>query len=203
MKHSLSCLICFFLLSGYHIKKLLLASDILHFSVFGYRMQHSISCLIVRNRTNWSDRKGYAEKWSACICTSLGFWVACGDSIKKENNMGDNLLSAWSILVKFSIFQRPQRHANSNNGDRRRRSFSFGYIYGDFLRNGRVFRLVLQRTTRLSIQTFQLTCVVLSRKVAGFLGLNGNSTKMLSFTKKHMQIAPFCINRSKVLAILS
>ena len=94
-------------------------------------------------------------------------------------------------------------HANSNNGDRRRRSFSFGYIYGDFLRNGRVFRLVLQRTTRLSIQTFQLTCVVLSRNVAGFLGLNGTSTKMLSFTKKHMQIAPFCINRSKVLAILS
>ena len=84
MKHPLSCLICFFLLSGYHIKKLLLASDILHFSVFGYRMQHSISCLIVRNRTNWSDRKGSAEKWSACICTSLGFWVACGDSIKKE-----------------------------------------------------------------------------------------------------------------------
>ena len=74
-------------------KKFLLACDILHFSVFGYRMQHSISCLIVRNRTNSSDRKGSAEKWSACICTSLGFWVVCGDSIKKENNMGDNLLS--------------------------------------------------------------------------------------------------------------
>ena len=156
---SLSCLICLFLLSGYHIKKLLLASDLLHFSVFGYRMQHSISCLIVRNRANSSDRKWSAEKWSVCICTSLWFWVACGDSIKKETTSGDNLLSVWSILVKFSIFYRPQRHANSNNGVRRRRSFSFGYIYGDFLGNDRVFRLVLQRTTRLSIQTFQLISV--------------------------------------------
>ena len=78
---------------------------------------------------------------------------------QERNNMGDNLLSVWSILVKFSIFYRPQRHANSNNGVRRRRSFSFGYIYGDFLGNDRVFRLVLQRTTRLSIQTFQLISV--------------------------------------------
>ena len=93
MKDLLSCLICFFLLSGYHIQKLLLAFDVLHFSVFGYRMQHSISCLIVRNPTNSSDRKGSGGKWSAYICMRLGFWVACGDSIKKENNMGDNLLS--------------------------------------------------------------------------------------------------------------
>ena len=47
---------------------------------------------------------------------------------------GWQFVSVWSILVKFSTFYWPQRHMNSNNGDRRRRSFSFGYIFGDFSR---------------------------------------------------------------------
>ena len=42
--------------------------------------------------------------------------------------------------------------------------------------------------------------MVLSRNGAGFTGLKDNSKQSCHFTKKHMEIAPFCIECSNVLA---
>ena len=42
--------------------------------------------------------------------------------------------------------------------------------------------------------------MVLSKNGAGFTSLKGNSKQSCHFTKKHMEIAPFCIERSMVLA---
>ena len=44
--------------------------------------------------------------------------------------------------------------------------------------------------------------MVLSKNGAGFTGLKGNSNESCHFTKKHMEIALFCIERSMVLAFL-
>ena len=109
-------------------------------------------------------------------------WVAYGGSMKKQNNVGDNLLSVWSILVKFVIFYLPQRHANSNIGDGRWRSFSFGYIFGDFSREWSCF--LMSSAASYEANSWNLRCVVPSKKDAGFTSLNGNSKQKLSFYKE-------------------
>ena len=70
----------------------------------------------LHNRMNSSDWKGSAEKWSACICMSLGYPVVT-QSRKRTTYIGDNLLCEWANWVKFSIFYWHQQHANSNNGN--------------------------------------------------------------------------------------
>ena len=50
----------------------------------------------------------------------------------------------------------------------------------------------------LNSRTFK--CVVLSRNGARFTSLKGNSKQSCHFTKKHMEIVPFCIEWSMVLA---
>ena len=73
---------------------------------------------------------------------------------------------------------------------------------GIFLGTGRVFRWVLQRTTRLNTQTVELPRVRCCRgKMLDFQAWKVTRSK--NFTKKYMEIAPFYIDRSKVLAILS
>ena len=109
-------------------------------------------------------------------------WVAYGGSMKKQNNVDDNLLSVWSILVKFAIFFLPQRHANSNIGDGRRRSFIFGYTLGDFSREWSCFLMSSAANYEANSWTFR--CVVLSRKDAGFTSLKGNSKQKSSFYKE-------------------
>ena len=109
-------------------------------------------------------------------------WVAYGGSMKKQNNVDDNFLSVWSILVKFAIFFLPQRHANSNIGDGRQRSFIFGYTLGDFSREWSCFLMSFAANYEANSWTFR--CVVLSRKDAGFTSLKGNSKQKLSFYKE-------------------
>ena len=53
---------------------------------------------------------------------------------QEREQHGRHFVSVRAIVVKFLIFYWPQRHVNSNNGDGRRRSFSFRYICGDFER---------------------------------------------------------------------
>ena len=55
---------------------------------------------------------------------------------------------------------------------------------------------------RLNVQTVARTFkyVVLSRNGARFTNLKGDSKQSCHFAKKHMEIAPFCIERSMVLA---
>ena len=85
-------------------------------------------------------------------------------------------------LVKFAILYLPQRRANSNIGDGRRRSFSFGYIFGDFSRECSFFLMSSAPNYEANSWTFK--CVVLSRKDAEFTSLKGNSKQKLSFYKE-------------------
>ena len=109
-------------------------------------------------------------------------WVAYGGSMKKQNNVDDNLLSVWSILAKFAIFYLPQRHANSNIVDGRRRSFIFGYILGDFSREWSCF--LMSSAANYEANSWTLRCVLLSRKDAGFTSFKGNSKQKLSVYKE-------------------
>ena len=102
--------------------------------------------------------------------------------MKKENNVGDNLLFVWSILVKFTIFYLPQRLASSNIGNGGRRFFSPGYIFGDFFREWSCF--LISSAACYEANSWNLRCVVLSRKDAGFKSLKGNSKQKLSFYKE-------------------
>ena len=102
--------------------------------------------------------------------------------MKKENNVGDNLLSVWSILVKFAIFYLPQRHAQSNIGHGRRRSFSPDYIFGDFSLEWSCF--LMCSAASYKEKSWNLRCVVLSRKDAAFKSSKGNSKQKLSFYKE-------------------
>ena len=88
----------------------------------------TLSCAIVRIRTIGRGLQKNGQRTFAWVLGSL-WWLG-----QEREQHGQHFVSVWSILVKFSIFYRPQRHANSNNGDGRRRSFSFGYIFGDFSR---------------------------------------------------------------------
>ena len=88
----------------------------------------TLSCAIVQIRTIRRDLQKNGQRTFAWVLGSL-WWL---DQEREQH--GRHFVSVWSIVVKFSIFYQPQRHANSNNGDGRRRSFSFGYIFGDFSR---------------------------------------------------------------------
>ena len=115
--------------------------------------------------------------------------------------MGDNLLFIWSILVNFSIFDGLKQHANFINGDGTRRSFSFSFIFGDFSPEWPFFSMSSAANYKaecLNCRTFK--CVVLSRNGARFTSLKGNSKQSCPFTKKHMEIVPFCIKWLMVLA---
>ena len=91
-------------------------------------------------------------------------------------------MSVLSILVKLSIFYRPQRHANSNNGDGRPRSVSFGYIFWDFPWEWSCFSMSSSANYEaLDSKNWIFKCVVLSRKGARFMSLKGNLKQKLSF----------------------
>ena len=163
------------------------------------------------NRTNSSDRersgrigKGPAEKLSAGISISLGWPVVSRPTKKKKwrTTWETILLCVWSLLVKFSIYYGPERHANFNNATEHEDPAALAIFLGIFLGTGRVFRWVLQRTTRLNAQTVELPRVRCCR--GKMVDLQAwKVTRSKNFTKKHMEIAPFYIDRSKVLAILS
>ena len=73
-----------------------------------------------------------------------------------------------------------------------------------FLGSGRFFRWVLQRTTRLNVQRVELSSVeCCGWKMLDLQAWKVTQIKSSHFTKKHMEEAPFCIDRSTVLAILS
>ena len=110
-------------------------------------LQLTLSCAIIQIRTIARGLQKNGQHTFGWVLGSL-WWL---DQEREQH--GRHFVPVWSILVKFSIFYRPQRHANSNNGDGRRRSL------GIFRGNGRVFRWVLQRTTRLKIQTVELLSV--------------------------------------------
>ena len=128
------------------------------------------------------------------------WWV---DQKKKKRTTWETiLLCVWSILVKFSIYYGPERHANFNNATEHEDPAALAIFLGIFLGTGRVFRWVLQRTTRLNAQTVELPRVRCCR--GKMVDLQAwKVTRSKNFTKKHMEIAPFYIDRSKVLAILS
>ena len=84
--------------------------------------------------------------------------------------------STWSILVKFSIYYGPERHANFNNGDRTRRSYRVSYIFGDFSRDWPCFSMSSAANYEAECSNSWTTkSVVLSRKDARFTSLKGNS----------------------------
>ena len=69
-------------------------------------------------------------------------WVAHGGSMKKQNNVGDNLLSVWSILVKFAIFYLQMYLSGTRTQilATEEEDISAPVIFlGIFLGNGRVF----------------------------------------------------------------
>ena len=152
---------------------------------------------------SWKIGKGPAEKLSAGISISLGWPVVSRSKKKKKRTTWETiLLCVWSILVKFSIYYGPERHANFNNATEHEDPAALAIFLGIFLGTGRVFRWVLQRTTRLNAQTVELPRVRCCR--GKMVDLQAwKVTRSKNFTKKHMEIAPFYIDRSKVLAILS
>ena len=100
-------------------------------SKVGVRATHflallTLPCAIVRIRTIGRGLQKNCQRTFAWVLGSL-WWL---DQEREQH--GCHFAPVWSIVVKFSIFYWPQRHANSNDGDGRLRSFSFGHIFGDF-----------------------------------------------------------------------
>lgn len=136
------------------------------------------------NKTNLSDRKGCAEKLSAGISIIVGWpvvttWVTICclfDQFWSNFSYFTDLSGIWTLIIVTNT-----------------KVFQFHYFFvGIFLGTGCVFWWVLYRTTRLNVQAIQhLKCVVLDLQAWKITW-----SKSCHFTKKHMEIASFCIDQS-------